>query len=92
MDQSIKDKIINKFCNGDIKTDSDLIDIAEDENVSTSIVERIIFDFMARNTSCENCKYLYLRFNTTPGYPCNKCSRINKTQDYYEPINDTSKK
>lgn len=85
--EELKSIILAKLYNGEIRTDSDIIDLVEDYNLKYNEVELIILLEQAKGTPCENCKHINVRFYNCLGYPCNKCSRINITKDFYESIN-----
>lgn len=58
--------IEGKFC-----TDSDILDFADDNDVSRKVVDEFIRQLASENTRCQGCT----SFGLGGMYPCNACSR-----------------
>ena len=53
---TIKDSVIAAYRRGEIRTDSDLFDLADSLKISTKAVSKIVFQEMAAGTACAGCK------------------------------------
>lgn len=74
-----------KYENGKIRTDSDVIDLAEEYGAGYRQINRILDRLRAEGTPCEGCKHIWERFSGNYGSICNRCSRVVKTKDCFEP-------
>lgn len=81
---TIEDIVLKKYTNGEIWTDSDILDIAEEYQVGARRIYMIISRIKAVGTQCEGCRHIETRFFNSLGFPCKKCSRINQIKDYFE--------
>lgn len=65
-----------------IHTDSDILDLAEELNVSYKELDFAISMKCAEGTPCYGCKHIIMMYSM---YPCTCCSRNKK--DMFEPVN-----
>lgn len=81
---TVKDIVLKKYADGEIRTDSDVLDIADECHVDPKHVYMIISKRRSIGTPCEGCRHIAGRFFYSPGFPCKGCSRNNETEDYFE--------
>ena len=80
-----KNKIVSAFRRGDIRTDSDMFDLASSLGLSEKAVRKIVFQEMAAGTSCAGCVNVGSRFYNSPAWPCSICVRRNsELKDMFE--------
>lgn len=58
-------------------TDSDVLDYAEENNLSLDDLEYAVQQYLAKGTACEGCGFI----GSSNSYPCMSCSRNKK--DYF---------
>lgn len=81
-----KQKITATYRRGDIRTDSDIFDLAESLGYSEKAVSKVVFQEMAAGTPCAGCKNIGSRFFNSPARPCSKCTRRDpELKDMFEP-------
>lgn len=81
-----KQKILAAYRRGDIRTDSDIFDLAESLGYSEKAVSKVVFQEMAAGTPCAGCKNIGSRFFNSPARPCSKCTRRDpELKDMFEP-------
>lgn len=71
----------------DFHTDSDLLDFAENNDVTPAIVEVYLAMKKAEGTPCSGCAYITSLLGYSKMYPCSECSRVAK--DYYQNCEST---
>ena len=82
---TIKDSVIAAYRRGEIRTDSDLFDLADSLKTSTKAVSKIVFQEMAAGTACAGCKNIGSRFFNSPAFPCSICTRRDtELKDMFE--------
>lgn len=64
-----------------VKTDSDIEDIAEKYCIPFNEIFSAIHELSVKGTSCEGCRYIGFRFSLSP---CSSCSRNPEIKDYFE--------
>lgn len=74
-----------KYENGKIRTDSDIIDLAEEYRTGYRQISRILDRLKTEGTPCEGCRHIGERFCGNYGSICNRCCRVVKTKDCFEP-------
>mgnify|MGYP006989190953 CR=1 FL=1 len=85
MNTTDRQKIIVAYRRGDIRTDSDIFDLAESLGYSEKTVSKVVFQEMAAGTSCAGCKNIESRFFNSPAWPCSKCTRRDpELKDMFE--------
>lgn len=78
-------KIIAAYWRGDIRTDSDIFELAESLGYSEKAVSEVVFREMASGTPCAGCKNIGSRFFNSPAWPCSKCTRRDpELKDMFE--------
>lgn len=81
-----RQKIIAAYRRGDIRTDSDIFELAESLGYSEKAVSEVVFREMAAGTPCAGCKNIGSRFFNSPARPCSKCTRRDpELKDMFEP-------
>lgn len=78
----MEEKIIQALKNGLFHSDSDIIDFAEDHNISVRTVYDTIARHEAKGTKCEGCKHV--NYKPLIHKPCNNCIRLRDYSDCYE--------
>lgn len=75
-----------KYKNGEIRTDSDVIDLAEEYGTGYRQISGILDRLKTEGTLCEGCRHVEERWNY--GSICSRCSRLIKAKDYFEAEDD----
>lgn len=89
MNKEIKDILIERNKRGLISTDSDVMELAEEYNLTYEEVMLVIAQDEFGDTSCSGCRHIgNLYGGYAKRYPCNTCSRVNQVEDHYIPLDD----
>lgn len=74
-----------KYENGKIRTDSDVIELAEEYGTGYRQISRILDRLKTEGTPCEGCGHIGERFCGNYDSICRRCSKVVKTKDCFEP-------
>lgn len=80
MNTALPPEVLEKL--GKVKTDSDVMDIAEEYGISVNKLGRYMAE-QAAPTCCKGCEYVV---NRGAFSPCTECTRGK--QDYYSPFSE----
>ena len=82
---SIKEIVLQKWRNKEIKSESDILDLGDEIDCSYSVIAKIIANEVFKNTSCFGCRHIENRMYYSVGKECENCSRFErKIKDFYE--------
>lgn len=73
-----------KYENGEIRTDSDVIELAEEYGTGYRQISRILDRLKTEGTPCEGCGHIGERFCGNYDSICRRCSKVVKTKDCFE--------
>ena len=81
----IKEIVLTKWKNGEINSESDIIDLSNELDCDYSMIIKIIANEEFKNTNCFGCKYIENRMYYSVSKKCENCSRYEREiKDFYE--------
>ncbi len=83
-DTGLEAVVREKYENGEIGTDSDVIDLAKEYGTGYRQISRILNRLKTEGTPCEGCRHVGERFFGNYNSICRSCSRVVKTKDCFE--------